>query len=1084
MMDDPSGANPREHRLQEVLAAYYEAAEHGSAPDRQILLDRHSELAGDLIEFFAIQDQVHHLAEPLRIKFPQPSNDPEGSGPTERDSAAARLAWAIAFLPIAAAGGGFGDYELLDLIARGAMGIVVRARQRSLNRLVALKVLRDGVGASVEDAHRFRNEAEVVAKLDHPHIVPIYEVGDSHGCRFFSMKLIEGGDLAERLGEFTSDPRATARLIASVARAVQHAHDRGILHRDLKPSNILIDDRGDPLVADFGLARRLEGDSELTRTGVMLGTPAYMSPEQASGRKGAVTIATDVHGLGAVLYTILAGRPPFRGDSPLETLERVREHAPDPPRTIRPSTDRDLETICLKCLEKDPNQRYASAAAVADDLDRWLAGRPILARPASRAERAWRLCRRHPRASALVAVAIVVMATSVVGLIMGTRARQTAARLDQEVRSQQQTLRRQQYVRDVKQASQFWAEDPSGEALKLLDRYRPAPPAEDMREYAWHYFHRLCTVGRPALTGHQGEVFSSAFSPDGKTLATASMDRTVRIWEPITGETRRILVGHTDEINWVSYSPDGRLLATASDDQTIRLWDASTGQLNSTLIGHRSKVVAAVFTRDGRSLVSGARGSGLFIWDVATSRLCDSYAVPNGDIQSLAISPDGAMLALGGDRTMVWSIADHREFARPEGQLGQVMCVVFSHDGKHLAATGGMGLLRVWDTRDWRLEQTFSGHRGGADSVAYSPDDRTLALVDAYGIIDIWDSRSGSKDTIASGQTRLWCVSFSPDGRTLATVSQDRTVKLWDIARDRAHVPITLTSSSVPSFAFSRDGKTLTVVDDRGSLQKFETREGHLIANQRFDTAGPIQRTALSQGATVLVTVGKSGLGTLWDLEGHRRLHDFPYATAPVRLLAIAPDGRWIAQAVEGNRTVLLWSSTAALQGPLDEMGLDRVVFSPAGDFLSIHRWGSLSPELWEVTTGKKRGAKVSGHRTPNDAEAFAPDGATLATGSGDGSIILWGVPDLDRRGQLPKQSAGVRSLAFSPDGRSLVAGYQDGLVRLWELDSGMELATLQGHSGPVLRACFSTDGVTLATCGEAGAGGYEIFLWPATPKK
>ena len=263
------------------------------------------------------------------------------------------------------------DYEILDELGQGGMGVVYRARQRSLNRIVAVKLVRAGELASEEEVRRFRLEAENVARLDHPHIVPVYEVGEHDGQHYFSMKLIEGGSLATlRRSLFDKTLlRSVAHLLTRVARAVHHAHQRGILHRDLKPANILLDERGKPHITDFGLARRLEGASDLTQSGAIVGTPNYMAPEQAGGDKAALTTAVDVHALGAILYEMLTDFPPFASPSVVDTLLRVRHDKPTPPRTIRPSIDVDLETICLKCLEKEPTQRYASAAALADDLD-------------------------------------------------------------------------------------------------------------------------------------------------------------------------------------------------------------------------------------------------------------------------------------------------------------------------------------------------------------------------------------------------------------------------------------------------------------------------------------------------------------------------------------------------------------------------------------------------------------------------------------------------------------------------------------------------------------------------------------------
>ena len=290
----------------------------------------------------------------------------------------------------------FGDYELQRVLGQGGMGIVYKARQISLNRAVALKMIKAAEFATDEEHRRFRNEAEAVARLDHPNIVPIFEVGRYEDQHYFSMKLIAGESLDKQLEDYTADPRRAARLVAVTASAVHHAHQRGILHRDLKPANILVDAEGQPHVTDFGLAKRVEGDSELTRSGAIMGTPAYMAPEQVSAKRGSVTTATDVYGLGAILYTLLTGAAPFGGTTVLDTLEQVKEKDPKPPRTINPRVPRDVEVICLKCLEKDPRRRYASADALAEELNRWLAGEPILARPVGKGTRFWMWCRRNP----------------------------------------------------------------------------------------------------------------------------------------------------------------------------------------------------------------------------------------------------------------------------------------------------------------------------------------------------------------------------------------------------------------------------------------------------------------------------------------------------------------------------------------------------------------------------------------------------------------------------------------------------------------------------------------------------------------
>jgi serine/threonine-protein kinase len=314
-----------------------------------------------------------------------------------------------------------GDYALLEEIGCGGTAIVYRARQKGLNRIVAVKVLRRGRSGSLHDVERMRFEAEAVAQLEHPGIVPIYEIGEHDGRPFFSMKLYEGGSLSARLSDFRDRSRQAAELVAAVAHAVHHAHQRGILHRDLKPSNILLDSDGRPHVADFGLAKRLEADQELTQTGELIGTPAYIAPERVGGSpwSGPATVATDVYGLGAILYALLCGHPPFAAESSIQTLLAVSTDDPAPPTSLNPGVDRDLQIICLKCLEKDPARRYGSAHDVADDLQRWLAGEAISARQAGRAERLRRWCRRHPvRATASLAT-LALACTAISGLATG-----------------------------------------------------------------------------------------------------------------------------------------------------------------------------------------------------------------------------------------------------------------------------------------------------------------------------------------------------------------------------------------------------------------------------------------------------------------------------------------------------------------------------------------------------------------------------------------------------------------------------------------------------------------------------------------
>jgi serine/threonine protein kinase len=341
-MTDDSTISERERRVNRVLAGYLEAQRQGEQPDREDLLRRHADLAEELHSFFADQDRFGRVAErigPCAVAAVAPAEAPTMAlGEFGRESA---LLGTVRY---------FGDYELLEEIARGGMGVVYRARQVSLNRSVALKMILAGEFAATEDVQRFHREAEAATDLDHPNVVPIYEVGEYQGQNYFSMKLIEGGSLASR--DLPLAARQAAELVANVARAVYHAHQRGILHRDLKPANILLDAEGQPHVTDFGLARRVDGGQH-TRTGAIVGTASYMPPEQARSEK-VLTTAVDVYSLGAILYELLTGQPPFRAETPLDTILQVLDHDPEPPRKVDPRINRDLETICLKCLDKEP----------------------------------------------------------------------------------------------------------------------------------------------------------------------------------------------------------------------------------------------------------------------------------------------------------------------------------------------------------------------------------------------------------------------------------------------------------------------------------------------------------------------------------------------------------------------------------------------------------------------------------------------------------------------------------------------------------------------------------------------------------
>jgi tRNA A-37 threonylcarbamoyl transferase component Bud32 len=505
MPDQTTSDDPRRRRLEEVIGAFLVAVDHGQNPDPQEWLARHPDLGPEVAEFFADLGRMEKLVEPLKPAPSQPLAQPTMSVDSTEEGtpeAAAEpgLAATQADVGSGDAGDGeggsaaqakgtrvryFGDYELEKVLGEGGMGIVYRARQRSLNRSVALKMIKATRFPSSDEVRRFQNEAEAVARLDHPNIVPIYEVNQFEDQHYFTMKLIAGESLDKRLKDYAADPKRAARLVATAASAILHAHQRGILHRDLKPANILVDHDGQPHITDFGLAKRVEVDSELTRSGAILGTPAYMAPEQASGKRGSVTTSTDIYGLGAILYALLTAKAPFSGTTVMDTLEQVRERSPEPPRRLNSRVPRDLEVICLKCLEKDPRLRYATADALAEDLKRWLAGMPIAARPVGKAARFGMWCRRNPiLAGAAGLVASALVGVSVILLLYAQQQTRlaTALRLYGDEQKQHATEQAMATKRISEQATELAQARGSVESLKVEIARKMAALAHAERE--------------------------------------------------------------------------------------------------------------------------------------------------------------------------------------------------------------------------------------------------------------------------------------------------------------------------------------------------------------------------------------------------------------------------------------------------------------------------------------------------------------------------------------------------------------------------------------------------------------------------
>jgi WD40 repeat protein/serine/threonine protein kinase len=1020
-----------------------------------------------------------------------------------------------------------GDYELIRELARGGMGVVYKARQRSLDRIVALKMILAGELASESEVKRFYTEAIAAANLDHPGIVPIFEVGQHEGQHFFSMAFVEGESLSARLARGPLRPREAADLVRRVATAVQYAHEKGVVHRDLKPANILLEQirtdstggatlgeataaqaasRYVPKLTDFGLAKRIKGDSGLTAHGQILGTPNYMPPEQASGRTDEIGPVSDVYALGAVLYSCLTARPPFQSATLLETLSQVLRQEPISPRALNPTVDRDLATICMKCLEKEMHRRYQSAAELAGELERFLNGEPIHARPIGRPVRVWRWCKRNPVLAGLWALGAVFLLTlSIAGPIVAIQQaalkndadRQRKAADDQRIRAEHNTARAQQrlYAAQMLLAQKAWQDGYFNSMRQTLQDQVPTEPGGiDYRGFEWHYWNRLADTALLTFTGHQSAISAVTFSPDGKYLASASWDKTVKVWNPSNGAVTRTLRGHTERVESVAFSSDGNYLASGSNDRTVRIWDAKTGRELRTLTGHTGPVESVGFSPDGGQIVSGG---GVFrklgevkVWDRATGNLIASLTGHTGLVRSVAFSPDGRHVASSDDNRSIriWDSRTGRQTGLLKTQAN-VRCVAFSPDGHRLAhADGSVIVVRDMATRRHLL--TIEGHYGIVRSIAFSPDGRHLGSSAGDWTARVWDLTTGrQKFAFGARQAAVVSVAFSPDGRRLAASSQaagSQSVKVWDITRNPEVESWQGHTSAVKDVVFSPKGLRLATGDQDGTIKVWDTISRTL--ERTFTRRGTAVTTVRFDGEERLVVTLENG--KVWSIPIERETDSLSYddcfsATVSLdgqRVAALSRD-RWSAkvlQSTDGEQlfSMPVTSSYMSSLTPVRCLALD-------GHGRRLAMGGdSATAEVFEVDSGRRiytlPGCPVGEYVLNYAVFALAldPAGRQLAVGCFKGVVLIWDLTTGKQVHTLEGHDTTIRGLAFSPDGKRLASASRDQTVRVWDLTSGQEVLSFRRNTEPTNCLAFSPG----ADCLAAGTEDGMIHVWTTMP--
>ncbi len=1104
-MTTPQDSPSENTRLERILAECLEAEDRGESLDEPALFLRYPEFAGELASFFNNRRAIGRIADRLRAQELSTTGVP-----------ASRDAGPSASL----VGRTFGDYELTGEIARGGMGVVYSARHRTLQRTVALKMILAGRAASPADLARFKREAEAAARLDHPHIIPVYEVGEHDGFCYFTMKLLEGGNLHRYLETLKGDSRRAAQLVEQVARAVHFAHQRGVLHRDLKPANILLDQAGHPYVADFGLARILDSQHRMTETGIALGTPGYMAPEQIRGERSPTT-AVDIYSLGAILFVCLTGRAPFQAEHPWDALQLALNSDPPSLRSTAPHVDRDLETICRKALDRDAARRYESAAAFADDLARWLRHEPIEARPPGVVQRIRNWIRRHPT-RAVGAVATIL------AFVIGASQFRLVWLANERAES---TL----YRSLLAFAEREWMAGSTETAREALNGC-----PEVKRGWEWEYARRLCKI-TPAnvWSDFSLPIVAGGYSANGRRISTIDIDGHAAVYDIMgqklaqasiavcnaTAQTalsadaerwaiagaQQLLVYDvaTTEPRWgseimgdplqIGFSPDGNHVVCLSRDRSdfenslrLRIW-SSDGVLRHDLpLGESYEYPGNwfCFAADGRVLVhpqiprneSETEHGAPAVFDLESGERLGAKAPtesstpdspPWPPIRPAATSSDGYLLAYvypdGRRRVEVLRVGDRRKVEFPVDP-GHLLAYAFSPDGRMLAYA--------------LIELNFEFEAFGANKQAW---------ILAVHVVEL---EKGKELCVLRGLpgNRVQ-LQFSPDSRRLlalggAVAGSDRAIKnsfgvvaQWEVPARQTARMLQANETPIDDVAVTANGVYAIAGGDDCVLRVWKIATGCLVRELRGHTA-PVKSIAAGNDPQKIVSA--AGVEALeWNLEtGESRLIGAS-GDNMLHAIAISPDGLHIAlsrqNAIEQYR-----SSDMQFEWVLEEGRPQFPAYSRDGALLAIPYQFDLHGELKVVDTATGR---VVHHFKSNSngslfrqgwgylRAAFSPDGRFVAVVGNIGGVDLY---DL-RYGTLAHEMRGhgttVWDVAFTADGTRLATtGYNDMTVKIWSTKTGEEMHTLRGHDEFVTGLAFTPDDARLITADHGGA----LRIWEA----